>query len=317
MKLIDLYNAVIKHGIARDPRGEPFVKKELEEVKKRYEKLSPEEKNEFDNEKLKNPYGDTRILHGTGKEEIKSILIGIDIDAAEVLLADYLLRSGRKIDLILSHHPEGRALASLYEVMNMQSEIFRQYGVPINVAEGIMETRVREVERKLLPVNHRRAIDAARLLNIPFMCMHTPADNAVTQYLTKIFKKEKFEKAADVLKRLKKIPEYEESAKENAGPKLVQGSPEKSAGKIMVDMTGGTEGSELLLEKFSQAGVGTIVCMHMSEKHIEEAKKHHLNIIVAGHIASDNLGLNLLLDDLDPKRALNMVSCSGFTRIKR
>lgn len=317
MKLIDLYNAVIKRGIAHDPRGESFVKKELENVNKKYEKLSPEEKNEFDNEKLKNPYGDTRILHGNGKEEIKSILIGIDIDAGEVLLADYLLRRGRKIDLILSHHPGGRALASLYEVMNMQAEIFRQYGVPINVAEGIMEERVREVERKLLPANHRRAIDAARLVNIPFMCVHTPADNAVTQYLTKIFKREKFERVADVLKRLKKIPEYKESLKENAGPKLILGSPEKSAGKVMVDMTGGTEESELLLEKFSHAGVGTMVCMHMSEKHIEQARKHHLNIVIAGHIASDTLGLNLLLDDLDPKGAFDIVPCSGFTRIKR
>jgi len=317
LKLSDIYNSVITRGIAYDPRGKDAVKKQLQTIKKKYEKLSPEEKKEFDKGKLKNPYGDTRILHGQGKEEIRRILLGIDLEVAEVLLADYLASKNRKIDLLLSHHPEGRALANLYEVVNMQAEIFHQYGVPINVAEGIMDSRVKEIERKLLPVNHRRAIDAARILNIPFMCVHTPADNAVTSYLTKIFKNEKFDKVRDVLVRLKKIPEYKESFKQNAGPKLVLGSPDKSAGKIMVDMTGGTEGSAKVLEKFSQAGIGTMLCMHMSEKHIQEARKHHLNIIIAGHIASDTLGLNLILDDLDPKGQLDIIPCSGFTRIKR
>jgi putative NIF3 family GTP cyclohydrolase 1 type 2 len=317
MKLGDIYNFAVKRGIAYDPRGKAYVERELNKVKKKYEKLSPEGKKEFDREKFRNPYGDTRILYGDGKEKIRSILVGIDTDAAEILLANYLSRKGRKIDLVLSHHPGGRALANLYEVMNMQAEIFRQYGVPINVAEGIMEPRVKEVERKLLPVNHRRAIDAARLVNIPLMCVHTPADNAVTNYLRNIFKKEKFDKLGDVLSRLKDIPEYKMSLKENAGPKIILGSPEKSAGRIMVDMTGGTEGAEKLLEKFAQAGIGTMVCMHMSEKHFGEARKSHLNIIIAGHIASDTLGLNLILDDLDPKRKLNIIPCSGFTRIKR
>jgi len=317
MKLSDIYNFVITRGIAYDPRGKDAVKKQLDTIKKKYEKLSAEEKKEFDKEKLRNPYGDTRILHGQGKEEIRRILLGIDLEVGEVLLADYLAGHGRKIDLLLSHHPEGKALANLYEVMNMQAEIFYRYGVPINVAEGIMDSRVKEIERKLLPVNHRRAIDAARLLNIPFMCVHTPADNAVTNYLMKIFKREKFDKVSDVLARLKKIPEYKESFKQNAGPKIVMGSPDKSAGKIMVDMTGGTEGSAKVLEKFSQAGVGTMVCMHMSEKHIAEARRHHLSIIIAGHIASDTIGLNLILDDLDAKGKLDVIPCSGFTRVKR
>lgn len=316
MKLSDLYKSAIAVGMNRDPRGTKTVERQLARARKRYEKLPAEEKEEFDKEGLANPYADTRILNGDANTEVKTILAGIDMEVGEVLLADYLSRKGRKVDLVLSHHPEGRALASLYEVMNMQADIFSQYGVPINVAEGIMEARINEVERKVLPANHRRAVDAAKLLGIPFMCVHTPADNSVTWHLTNIFKKEKFEKVSDILSRLKKIPEYKESLKQNAGPKIVVGSPEKNAGKIMVDMTGGTEGSEKLLEKFSTAGIGTLVCMHMSEKHIEEAKKHHINIIIAGHIASDTLGLNLLLDAIDPKAGFDIITCSGFTRFR-
>ena len=61
-----------------------------------------------------------------------------------------------------------------------------KFGVPINVAEGIMASRMSEVKRGLMPLNHNRAVDAARLLDIPLMCIHTPADNHVSDYLQRL-----------------------------------------------------------------------------------------------------------------------------------
>ncbi|MBI5181161.1 MAG: NGG1p interacting factor NIF3, partial [Nitrospirae bacterium] len=118
----------------------------------------------------------------------------------------------------------------------------------------------------------------------------------------------------DVLEILKEMPEYQDAAKNNAGPNIMIGSKERRAGKIFVDMTGGTGGSKDAFEKLSQAGVGTIVAMHISEDHRKEAEKHHINVIIAGHIASDNLGMNLLLDGLT---SIDAAGCSGFRRIKR
>ena len=57
--------------------------------------------------------------------------------------------------------------------------------------------------------------------------------------------------------------------------------------------------------------------MHFSEQHFKSAQKEHINIVIAGHISSDNLGLNLLLDELSKKGDLNIIPCSGFVRIKR
>jgi hypothetical protein len=57
--------------------------------------------------------------------------------------------------------------------------------------------------------------------------------------------------------------------------------------------------------------------MHFSEEHLEKAKKANLNIVVAGHIASDTLGLNLLLDAIDPENELEFVCVSGFERRRR
>ena len=95
------------------------------------------------------------------------------------------------------------------------------------------------------------------------------------------------------------------------------GDPDKDAGRIFVDMTGGTEGPKKAYARLSQAGVGTIVAMHLSEEHFKCVKDEHINIVIAGHIASDTLGLNLLLDGLEKAGRLNVVPCSGFVRVKR
>jgi putative NIF3 family GTP cyclohydrolase 1 type 2 len=56
--------------------------------------------------------------------------------------------------------------------------------------------------------------------------------------------------------------------------------------------------------------------MHMSEPHRLEAEKHHINVIVAGHMASDSLGVNLFLDELE-KKGIKVVPMSGLIRVKR
>ena len=82
-------------------------------------------------------------------------------------------------------------------------------------------------------------------------------------------------------------------------------------------MTGGTEGSKKAMEAFSRAGVGTIIGMHFSDDLQKEAEKHHVNLIVAGHIPSDNIGLNLMIDALRTEHKLDVIECSGFKRIER
>ncbi|MFZ6017636.1 MAG: NGG1p interacting factor NIF3 [Nitrospirota bacterium] len=317
MKLKDIYKKAIEIGMDNDPRGKDVVIKELERRKKDFDELKLDEKEFFDHEALQNPYSDSRILYGRGDEEIKSILVGIDIEVGEILLADSLRLRGRQVDLLLSHHPEGRAYANLYTVMQMQSDILNRFGVPINIAEDLMEGRIKEVERKLMPVNHTRAVDAAKLLGIPFLCLHTPADNMVAGYLQRVFDEKKPYTVADVIDILKGIPEYKEAGLNSVGPKIILGAKNRKAGKIFVDMTGGTEGAKEIFESLTSGGISTIVAMHLSEDHRKEAEKNHLNVIIAGHISSDNLGLNLLLDELSREASFEILECSGFRRVSR
>lgn len=317
MKLKKIYETVVAKGIDADPRGRKTVLKSLDKAKKKYKDLKKEEKELFDVETLANPYVDTRILYGTGDEEIKTALVGIDMEMGEILLADRLSAKGKKIDLVIAHHPEGKAYANFYEVMHMQADILNKFGVPINIAEGLLEGRIKEVERSLSAANHTRASDMAALLDMPFMCVHTPADNMVQGYLQKTFDKQSPDTLDDVLKILKEIPEYREAALNNAGPKVLLGSNERSAGKIFVDMTGGTGGSKNIFQSLVNSGVSTIVGMHLGEEHRKEAEKHHMNVVIAGHISSDNLGVNLMLDEVQKEGKLNVIACSGFRRFSR
>lgn len=319
MRLRELYEKAITIGIENDPRGKEIVQKDLEIRRKDFESLRDKEKESFDKELLTNPYSDSRILNGTGEEEIRNILIGIDMEVGEVLLADRLRERGGSVDLVLSHHPEGRAYANLYDVMRIQADILHRFGIPISVAEDLMETRIKEVERRLMPVNHTRAVDASRLLGLPFLCLHTPADNMVASYLQRLFEEKKPYTLDDVMDILREIPEYREASKHGAGPKVLIGSKSRKAGRVFVDMTGGTEGSKDIFESMSTSGINTIVAMHLSEEHRKEAEKNHINVIIAGHISSDNLGLNLLLDEIirTSNQEFNILECSGFRRFSR
>lgn len=316
MKIREIYEVAVSMGIAADPRGADEVNRRLQKLRQSFNEMKESEKKEFDQEKLHNPYSDTRILVGDPETEVREVLTGIDMEVGEVLLADRLRQKGLGIDLIISHHPEGKALAALHEVMHIQEDELQAMGVSINVAEGIMAERISQVQRAFAPVNHNRTLDAARLLGLPFMSVHTPADNLVSQFLTRLISEQAPETLGELLKVLKAIPEYGRAVEYQAGPRILVGSEKRRAGKIYVDMTGGTSGSKEAYEKMEAAGVGTLVVMHMSEEHRKEAEKHHINVINAGHMASDSIGLNLFLDALE-KRGVRIHPCSGLIRVSR
>jgi len=317
MKLKDIYELAVKMGIKNDPRDKKVIEERLKDLAKEYKDMSPEKKAAFDKERLKNPYGDTRILYGSPNKKIKKILAGIDVSVGEILLANELNKgSGKKIDMVLSHHPDGRGLIGLPAVMDVQVDIFEKHGVPVNVMEKLMEERVGVVSRGIAGVNHYRDADAARLLDIAYACFHTVADNQVHDFLERYFKKEKPKYVGDVIDSLLKLPEYKEANKMGMGPHIVVGKEKSRAGKVVSVMTGGTSGPKETFMKLAQAGVGTVVEMHTPEEHLKIARKYHINVVIAGHMASDSLGLNLILDKVE-KKGVEIESCSGFIRVKR
>lgn len=288
MRLSYLYNQVVKFGIECDPRKRAHI----------------------------DSYADTTILYGNSNIQIKKILVGIDIEIAELLLADRI-RHQQGLDLVISHHPEGRALVSLYKVMQLQVDLLRKIGISQSVAQQLLDERKREVERRFLPQNYMRSVDAARILNLPFMCIHTAADNHAHSFIQELMHKQKPRRLQDIVDILMDIPEYKEAAQDSVGPRIILGNPKRLVGKIFLEMTGGTSGPKEAFTKLYKAGIRTLVSMHMSEEHFKKVKDTNLNVIIAGHMSSDTLGLNLLLDRIEKKERFEIFNCSGFRRIRR
>ena len=103
-----------------------------------------------------------------------------------------------------------------------------------------------------------------------------------------------------------------QEALEGQQPEVWVGNKDSFAGRIYVEMYG--VGAPTLDEYIacSNAGVGTFITMHATPEVVEGMKKHNKsNIIVAGHMASDSLGFNQILDAWEAK-GIEIVRISGI-----
>jgi putative NIF3 family GTP cyclohydrolase 1 type 2 len=317
MKTKEIFDLAIKMGIKNDPRRKSGVAELLRQNKKEYKELPKNKQAEYDKEKFVNPYSDSRYLCGSKSAKVKRVLVGVDIGVEEVLLAKELEKQGKKIDMIIAHHPEGGALADLHEVMDIQTAVLAKAGVPENIGEGVLKERLEQVWRSVSSVNHYKSVMAAELLDIPMVCLHTPADNCVWNFVDRFISAKKPKTVGEIVEKLKEIPEYKKAVKLHAGPRIFAGDEKSRAGQIVVSgMTGGTSGSSQVYERMSHFGIGTEIAMHIREEDRDEAVKHYINVVIAGHIASDSLGLNIIMDELE-KKGVEIVPCSGYIRHSR
>ena len=316
MKLGEIYRKIVTMGINADPRGKERVNQNLENSSKALEKLEGRKKELADRDVTWNPYTDCRLLYGDDNREVNSLLCGIDIGTGEIVLADRLTQKGEQVDLVLAHHPHGIGISNLDYVMRIQPEQWAAVGVPIAQAESAMAERIREVHELTKPRNHTQTIDAARLLDIPFMCSHTPADSLGYQFLTKYLKEKNPSTLGDLVNLLLEIPEYQEAEKIGAGPEILVGKDSGSVGEKFVFFTGGTSAGPKSIPKLARAGVSTIVTMHMPPEIKKACEEEGLYVVIAGHDSSDSIGMNLILDELE-KEGIKTYACSGFTRNKR
>ncbi|MEQ1849605.1 MAG: NGG1p interacting factor NIF3 [Candidatus Peribacteraceae bacterium] len=319
MKLQQFFEKAVDLGIQYDPRGKKLIEKLLKKETEKMKKLSGKERDMYDEERTWNPFPDCRIINGSGTEEFNRIMVGVDIETPEMLLLDRLRAQGQKIDGTLIHHPEGRALADLEKVMPLQVDLLAGVGVPVNQAEGLLGERMSKIWRSIHADNLFRTERAAELLSIPAVCCHTITDNMVWKFMSKHICEKEYDDLGEIVNAIMEIPEYAQYGKKGNPAIIVSGSKSSRPGRIYAtEFTGGTNGPEQFFEAKARAGVGTVLSMHATEKALEEAKKHNIHIIQCSHMASDSIGINLMLDEMkkvNPK--LHVIPVSGFIRVER
>ena len=229
-------------------------------------------------------------------ENITRVLAGIDMGAAELTLARQL-----GYDCVARHHNMVPRLGKLGElVAQSHYEKLVHYGVPVNVAQKLLEHRKRATEIMFHGSNLDGGPSVARLLGMPYLGLHTPADllgeRMVEAKVDEVYEANDNPTVQEILDNLMTIREYAQ-APEGQRPAIWVGEKDSYAGKTVVDFAGGL-GAELdELKALITAGVGTFICMHMDADIVKALREdNRCNVLCMGHMASDSIGFNQILD---------------------
>jgi hypothetical protein len=82
---------------------------------------------------------------------------------------------------------------------------------------------------------------------------------------------------------------------------------------VAVAIGGYTNGGVEVLRAYFDAGVGTVLMMHFPDGDLREAREQKLpgNLVVTGHMASDSIGINFFLDELQ-RLGLSITRAGGI-----
>ena len=243
-------------------------------------------------------------------KNIKKVLMGVDMDTAELMLAKDL-----GFDCVVSHHPRNTS-ANMLDVLHDHYVKLEALGVPKNKSQKLLAERKDELSYNQHVSNSRRSESAAKLLKMPYLCIHTPADiigEAIVQkFLDKKLKNKVDATVQDVVDALEEIGEYKNSVRK---PVVRVGGKDSYAGKVYVLMSGLTIPGAKILKEYFEAGVGTLVMMHIPEKDAKEIKEQNIgNVIIAGHMSSDSLGLNKIASQWS-KQGVETTMMSGIVEV--
>ncbi|MGB3346433.1 MAG: hypothetical protein WBA71_04175 [Candidatus Humimicrobiia bacterium] len=243
-------------------------------------------------------------------DDIKRILFGVDVDAAGLMLAKQL-----NFDAVIAHHPPGSE-AQIYgmpEVMLRHIEQMKSVGISEKNAKKALEVRLGKVSRNRNVINYERVTSVARILEIPFLNIHTPIDvitlNKFVNHINLFLSTNKNAKVSDLIKSLNEIDEISKGLTKPALRIGVENSP---VGKFFVAMSAGTNGGAVVAKAYFKAGIDTLIYMHLGEEDYKKLKKDRVkkNLVITGHMPSDSIGINIYLNELE-KRGIFVQRFSG------
>jgi len=232
--------------------------------------------------------GDSAVYHpGRG---IRRILFGIDIKAAELKLAADL-----GFDAAISHHPTGGAARlRFHEVLHRHVEQMVSAGVPREKAAAIIENLAENHRVTASMSNYDHEPSVARLLDMPYLNIHTPLDEIGRRRL---------QAAADELNGDATVSDlvahlferFGEFAHADTEIELRAGRASNRIGRVVMSHGAGTNGGYPVAKAYFDHGVDTVIYIHCapadSQRLIEEYGDRR-NLIVTGHIVSDSIGIN-------------------------
>jgi len=258
-------------------------------------------------------------IHVPG-ENIKRFIFAMDVNVGLLHMAKQM-----GFDAVVGHHPCG-VLLYRGEVYRRHLDLLEMHGIPREkstaaLAESI-DAIVRRMENHRFRMLHQECpnqtvleVDAARMLNLPFMNIHNPFDEAGRRILQ--FKidaaaaKNPHWKLKDVLALIENLPEAR-YAKEVYGisPRLFIGDPETEASKVVFVHGALSAPHPAIIRFYWQNGFKTVVVLHGEFETLEKLRvENQGNLILTGHFLGDSIGMTPFIRAI---RQRNLeVACMG------
>jgi hypothetical protein len=247
------------------------------------------------------------------RKEVKRILLGIDMEAADLGLA-----KDKGFDLVLAHHPLN--WAAFLDVMDRHESLMIGAGVPEERARrSAGENRASwetVVDRRHAGQVTEELSTLAEELDIGLMNIHLPCDELGRRILQENADTlAPSARVAELIDRYGSLPEIEAAGE---GVTLVCGSTEAELGRTVVIHGAGVNGGYPVANALFEAGVGTVVYIHLFSEEQEGRlrKEDKGNLILTGHYGSDSLGINPFVDELE-RRGMEIHCCNKMVRVRR
>jgi hypothetical protein len=204
---------------------------------------------------------------------------------------------------VIAHHPQGgTATINFHQVFKRHIQQMVAAGVPREEAEKAVQKKLAELEAEAHTRNYAHAIDVAKVLKMPYMNIHTPLDEVGRRTM-----QEKIDSKIDKESTVKDMVDalYELTEFKNAVTKIKVrlGKAKNPAGKTVVSHGAGTNGGYEIAKTYFKQGIGTVVYIHVGLGDLEKLRAEGKgNLIVTGHIASDSVGINPFIRELEKRK---------------
>jgi putative NIF3 family GTP cyclohydrolase 1 type 2 len=232
--------------------------------------------------------GDSAIYHPGSN--IHSLMLGIDIKAAELKIASDL-----GFDAAMSHHPTGGdARLFFFRVLYRHVDQMIAAGVPASVALAIIDEMAEGQRITASTSNYDHEPSVARLLELPYLNIHTPLDEIGRRRLQAAADELQATDTVDDLRAhfLDSFAEFRNAATDI---ELRVGKPDNAIGRVVMSHGAGTNGGYPVAKAYFDHGVDTVIYIHCRPEDSKRLAKEYgeeKNLIVTGHIASDSIGIN-------------------------
>jgi putative NIF3 family GTP cyclohydrolase 1 type 2 len=241
---------------------------------------------------------------------LSKVMFGIDIGAAELLLARQLGCDG-----VIAHHPSGGSAQLNYpEVLTRHVELMVEHGVSPTAARDAIQSMMTRALLRAQTQNFDHVPSVARLLEMPFLNVHLPLDEVgrrimvetIEQHIESLGRPASVQDAIDALLTL---PEFA-----NAPTRIMVpvGAVDRPLGRIAVVHGAGTNGGYTVARTYFEHGVDTVLYIHVAPEEAQRLRADTRgNLIVSGHISSDMVGINQFVAKLE-ERGVEVVRMSGL-----